>query len=489
VLIFNSLNNLVERDFKGIEMASRRDFPIWTVLLLILFFLFGSWVRSTKAMTIEEEKKLGKKIMLEMDKSVDQVKDLPLQAFLDKMGRSLVAQVGPTPFEFKFYLVKALDPNAFAIPGGYIFITTGLIVLADNEQEVAGVLGHEIGHVTSRHVAQMIERSKRLTIASLAAMIAGMLLGSGGQGSQAAAAMAMATAESMALKYTRENEVEADHKGLQYMTQAGYDPSGLINFLNKISKMSMGSAKIPAYLLDHPVTEDRISLLENLLQMAPKPPGPFKTNGNFRKIQARAFVEEREASVATVHFQSLVDANPQEVDGYYGLGLAYQKMGRLDKSMEVLQKAHSLAPQDPDIVRELGIVDFLSGKLDQAIGNLEAICSIPGPGADQNEDVLGLYYLGRGYQEKGDFAKALPLFLEVRKEMPEFTDVYLNLGSVYGRMGQKGLSHLYYAKHFKLKGEKNNALLHFRKASELLERGSPEREEAQREVKELTQNK
>jgi predicted Zn-dependent protease len=489
VVIFNRLNNPVEKNFKGIEMAPRRDLPIWTVLLLILFFLFGSWLRSARAMTVEEEKKLGKKIILEVEKNAAFVRDLTLQSYLDRIGQSLVAQVGPTPFEFKFFLIKEADPNAFAIPGGYIFITTGLIVMADNEQEVAGVLGHEIAHVTSRHVAQMIERSKRLNIATLAAMIAGMLLGGGGQGSQAAAAMAMATAETMTLKYTRENEVEADHKGLQYMTQAGYDPNGLITFLNKINKMGMGSAKIPAYLLDHPVTEERISLLENLRQMAPKPLGPFKTNGNFRKIQAKVFVEERESNVAISYFQSLVDANPQDMVGYYGLGLAYQKMGRLDKSIEVLQKAHSLAPKDSDILRELGIVDFLSGKLDLAIENLEAMRANPRTGMDQSDDLLDLYYLGRAYQEKGDFAKALPLFLEVRKEMPEFIDVYLNLGSVYGRMGQKGLSHLYYGKYFKLKGDKNNALLHFRTASEWLEKGSPEREEAWREIKESTPNK
>jgi predicted Zn-dependent protease len=471
-------------------MVSRRNFPIWTVLLLILFFLLGSSLRVARAMTVEEEKKLGKTIMLEMDKNVEQVKDLALQAFLDKMGRSLVAQVGYTPFEFKFYLIKALDPNAFAIPGGYIFVTTGLLVLAENEHEVAGVLSHEISHVTARHVAQMIERSKRLNIATLAAMIAGMLLGGGGQGSQAAAAMAMASAEALALKYTRENEVDADQNSLQYMIKAGYDPHGIITFLNRMNKISLASApKIPSYLSTHPATENRISLLENLLQIAPKPLGPFEANGNFRKIQVKAFVEEREAHVATIHFQSLVDANPKDMVGYYGLGLAYQKMGRLDKSIEVLQKAHSLAPKDSDILRELGIADFLSGKLDLAIENLEAMRPIPLTGADRSEDLMGLYYLGRGYQEKGDFAKALPLFLEVRKEMPEFIDVYHNLGLVYGRMDQKGLSHLYFGKHFKLRGEKNNALLHLRKASDFLEKGSAEREEAQREIKELTGKK
>ena len=89
-------------------------------------------------MTTEEEKKLGKKILLEIRKEVEFVRDLNIQAFIEKMGHSIVGQVGPTPFEFKFYVINALDPNAFAIPGGYIFVTTGLIALAENEQEIAG---------------------------------------------------------------------------------------------------------------------------------------------------------------------------------------------------------------------------------------------------------------------------------------------------------------------------------------------------------------
>jgi predicted Zn-dependent protease len=469
-------------------MGPRKTFSSCVISFLVFFFLFGSFIRGGWALTTDEEKKLGKKILLEMEGKVEIIRDLTLQAFVEQVGYSLVDQVGPTPFEFKFYVVDGQDPNAFAIPGGYIFVTTGLLVLAENEQEIAAVLSHEISHVTARHISQLIEKSKRLNIASMVAILAAMLAGGGGAGSQAAATMAMATAEALALKYTREMEVDADQNSLHHLIKAGYDPNGMITFLNKMLRMSLALApKIPAYLSTHPAIENRISLLENLLQMGPKPTGPFRTIGNFGRIHTKAFTEGREPHVAITHFQSLIDANPNHLEGYYGLGLAYRKMGRLDKSMEVLQHAHSLAPKDLDISRELGIVYFLSGRVDQAIENLEAIRSTPGAG--QNNDLLTLYYLGRGYQEKGDFGNALPLFLKVQKEMPEFVDVYYNLGSVYGRMGQKGLSHLYFGKHFKLRGEKNNALLHLRTAFEWLERGSREREEAQREIKELTSAK
>ncbi|MGZ3534392.1 MAG: M48 family metalloprotease [Thermodesulfobacteriota bacterium] len=463
----------------------QKKIPFYVIPFLLFFSLFGSFIRGAAALTTEEEKKLGKKVVLEIRKEADFVRDLNVQAFVERVGYSLVDQLATTPFEFKFYVIRDLDPNAFAIPGGYIFITTGLIVLAENEQEVAGVLAHEISHVTQRHISQMIEKSKRLNIASLVAMIAAMAAGRGGAGSQAGAAMASAMAGALTLKYSREIETDADQNGLHLLIKAGYDPIGMINVFNRLQKFSLAMApKIPAYLFSHPAIEERISLIENILQMGPKPAGPFKTFENFNKIHTMAFVEEREAQTSVTYFQSLVDANPRHWEGYYGLGLAYRKMGRLDKSTEVLQQAHSLASKDPDVSRELGIVYFLSGKLDQSIENLEAIRSTASE--SKNIDLMTLYYLGRGYQEKGDFAKALPLLLKVQKEEPEFMDVYRDIASVYGRTGQKGLSHFYFGKYFKLKWENNNALLHFRTALDWLERGNAEREEAQWEIKELT---
>jgi len=469
-------------------MALRKTSPIRIVPVLVFSLLFGIFIRGAYGLTTEEERKLGKKVLIELRKNVNFTGDLNLQTFIEKIGYSLVNQVGPSPFEFKFYVINGLDPNAFAIPGGYIFATTGLIVLAENEQEVAGVLSHEIAHVTHRHVAQLIERSKRLNIASMVAILAAMLAGRGGSGSQAGATMAMATAEAIALKYTREMETDADQNSLNYLIKAGYDPNGMITFFNRIHKLSLAMApNIPPYLSTHPGIEDRISLLENLLQMGPKPTGPFKIFENFSKIRTVAFVEEREPHVAITHFQSLIDANPNYWEGYYGLGLAYRKMGRFDKSMEALLKAQSFAPKDPDISGELGIVYFLSGKVNQAIENLEAVRSTLKEG--QIDNLMAFYYLGRAYQVKGDFAKALPILLKIQREKPEFTDVYYHLGSVYGRTGERGLSHFFFGKYFKFKGEGKNALLHFRTAIEWLERGSPEREEAQREIKEMTSPK
>ena len=164
-------------------MSLRRANCLWILLSLIGLLLFGSLGTRADALTMEEERKIGKQVFVEIEKGGGIAEDLTLQDFVDRVGRSLLAYVGSTPFDFRFYVVKDQNANAFAVPGGYVFITTGLLVLAENENEVAGVISHEIAHVTSRHIADLIDRSKRMSLVTLAAMLAGALVG--GPASQA----------------------------------------------------------------------------------------------------------------------------------------------------------------------------------------------------------------------------------------------------------------------------------------------------------------
>jgi predicted Zn-dependent protease len=266
------------------------------------------------------------------------------------------------------------------------------------------------------------------------------------------------------------------------MTKTGYDPQALVSFMKKIERYSFANApNIPSYLLSHPITETRVTLLENILTIEPKPAHFFYGVGNYKRIQMRAFIEESDPSSAVSHFESILKANPDNFEALIGLGLAFQKAGRSDKSAEVLETVSIVYPRDPDLQRELGVVYFFAGKLDQAIQTLEPL--------SQDNDLKSLYFLGRAYQEKGDTDRALGFFLRVRREMGDFADVYFNLGSVYGRMGQKGLSHFAFGKCFELRGERNTALLHYRTALDLLEKGTPEREETQKMLRELAQTK
>jgi len=153
-------------------------------------------------------------------------------------------------------------------------------------------------------------KMKTLNILSLAAIIAGAIAGGGGTTSQAVATTAMAASETLALKYTREMEQEADQNGLHTLVRAGYDPNGLLTFLSRLSKISGSMPKIPTHLATHPDTENRIAFLQNILQIEPRPEVSLKPTADFKRIQMRAFVEEREPHVAVSHFESVINANP-----------------------------------------------------------------------------------------------------------------------------------------------------------------------------------
>ncbi len=469
-------------------MAFRKTFRVLILIGVSLLILTGVFARAAGALTADEERRLGKKVLLDIERHSEIVDDLILQKFVERVGRSLVPYASSSPFDFHFFVIKEQSPNAFAVPGGYVFVTTGLLVLAEEENEVAGVLSHEIAHVTSRHISEMIERSKRINMASMAAILLGAILGGGGQASQAIAATASAAAQALTLKYTRENETEADHNGLHTLAKSGYDPRGFVTFMNRMYKYSLASApKIPTYLNTHPAIDERLVLMENLIQMEAKTAATPIRSGNYKWIQARAFVAEKEPHVAVNYYESIVKSNGEDIVSLVALALAYNKMGRFDKSMEALQRASSLAPQDIEMSRAMGVAYFFSGKLNLAIETLESLSSSERKEMSRNDDLVTLYYLGRAYQEKGEFEKALPALLKVQREVPAFTEVYLHLGSVYGRTGEKGLSHLYFGKHFKFRGDGKNALLHFRTALQWLDRGSSEAAEAQREIKELTE--
>lgn len=465
-------------------MNNLNIFRISSICFLFLFSLLI--INSTVAMTTEEERKTGEKIFFELRREVEFVDDLDIQTFINRLGSSLVLHAGHSPFEFRFFVIRSLEPNAFAIPGGYIFLTTGILSLSESEHEVASVVAHEIAHIMGRHIAQLIEKSKGLNIMSLAGIIASILIGGGGKVSEAGATMSMALSEAYRLKYTREMETDADQNSLRYMINAGYDPIGLLGFLKKIYRINLTQTnQIPAYLSTHPAIEQRISLVENLIQVSPKVKGTFKAHTDFNQIKIKAFVEEREPNTLINHFNSLIEKEKNNLDGYYGLGLSYRKIGRLDKSIEVFRSALEIDSEAPHILREIGISYFLSGRLNESIEKLKL--SLISENKRRNEENLStLYYLGRCYLDMGDFTEALKNFLKIKRELPEHSDLLFSLGSTYGRLKEKGLSHFYFAKHFKVKGDKKSSLLHFKKAIEFLEKGSPEREEAQKEIRVLS---
>ena len=224
--------------------------------------LFGSF-------GVKDEKELGRKFDVLVRSRMPLVEDPEIKGYIQSIVDRLSKTFPPQPFPFTANVLLHNSMNAFAVPGGSVFVHTGLIMQLDHESELAGVLGHELAHVTQRHIATRMERAQAVTIGSLVGALAAALLG-GGQGSGAIFAGSVAAGQAAMLNYSRMDETEADQIGLQYLTSAGYRPQGLQGAFEKIRRKQWASGiDIPEYLSTHPDVGGRINEIHARIQGLP----------------------------------------------------------------------------------------------------------------------------------------------------------------------------------------------------------------------------
>ncbi len=217
-------------------------------------------------LTVEQEITLGLQSAPEMIQQMGgEARDVKANAYIDKVGNNIVAktEAGKSPFKFEFYLLAdSKTVNAFALPGGQIFITAGLYKLLKSEDQLAGVLGHEIGHVINRHASEQMAKQELTQQLVQATQVA-----SGGydQGMISQYVGQMAT-----LKYGRNDELEADKYGVKYLFQCGYKPEAMIEVMEILNDVS-GNNRSPEFLSSHPNPENRIQKIKEYIQQ-------YKTN-------------------------------------------------------------------------------------------------------------------------------------------------------------------------------------------------------------------
>ncbi len=216
-------------------------------------------------MTPQDELRIGReqhpRVLAEFG---GEAKEPRARAYVQEIGEKVKAVSELADQRFTFTLLDSDLVNAFALPGGYVYVTRGLLALADDEAELAGVLGHEIGHITARHTAQRYDRAMLGQLGALAATIAGGLL-AGEAGAQLGQALGGTLAVAYVQGFSREQEFEADRLGVRYLARAGYDPSAMASFLDALEAESRLKARIegqrdeiPDWLRSHPRTKERI---------------------------------------------------------------------------------------------------------------------------------------------------------------------------------------------------------------------------------------
>ncbi len=210
--------------------------------------------------SIEKEIALGKEMAQEVEREAKLVDDPVITEYVNRLGQNIVRNSdAKVPFTIK--VIDSEDVNAFALPGGFMFVNTGLILKADNEAELAGVMAHEIAHVAARHGTKQATRGQIINYASIPLIFMG---GWAGYAISQAASIAVPLGF---LEFSRGMEAQADHLGLEYMYKAGYDPTAFVDFFEKIQTLEKKKPTSVAKVFStHPMTHDRIKAAQAEIQ-------------------------------------------------------------------------------------------------------------------------------------------------------------------------------------------------------------------------------
>lgn len=436
------------------------------VFLAFLFFLAG-FPGVSSGITISEEMEISREFMKMLRTHYDIISDPAVVSYLNAVGERILAVIPDKPFQYEFFVIDENTYNAFAIPGGKIFIYRGLFEAMETEDELAGILAHEISHVTSRHISKRIERSPKIGLVTLAGIAAGIFLGMSGAGAAGNALTigSMAASQTASLAFSREDEMQADQISLGYLREAGYNGRGLLNILKKIrAREWYGTDQIPTYLRTHPAVEERIAYIDTQLETTgnkPEKSGTRPGNKDFRLARTRLMAKYGDAGRALRQFESDMESAPSDPALHYGLGIVYARMHEYDKALSHLRIALKQNAFDPYLLKDMGVVYFLSGKYEEAIKALGSAISILPENAD------ALMYLGRAQLELSRFTEAEKTFLQVIRADADKNKAYYYLGETKGKQKELDLAHYYLGIYYHKIENLNTAQFHLKKAHEL----------------------
>ncbi|MBW1987958.1 MAG: M48 family metalloprotease [Deltaproteobacteria bacterium] len=432
--------------------------PFFRIVALLAAFLFFL-PQSSFALTTAEEKELGREFMQEVRRRYELIQDPVILEYVNRVGQRVLEAAGPQPFDYRFYVVRENMYNAFAGPGGHVFIHSGLLAAMESEEELAGILAHEVAHVTCRHISEKISRGNKIQMAALAGMVASLFLG-GGAATNALAAGSIAAGVQASLAYSRRDEMQADEVGLMYLAQAGYSPRGLQDILEKIRRKNwFGTDQVPGYLSTHPAAEDRSAYIETWIATHPdEPKAPVPGNDvAFHKVKGRLIALYGSPRSARQFLARRVEADGKDAAARYALGVFLMREGHREQALDHLKAAARLRPFDPDILSELGRAYLETGKPKDAVAALSGVREAP-------ENAQVLFYLGRAYLAAGNPAKAESVLKKTLEADPDHLEALNYLGQAEGKLKRLAEAHFHLGVYHYRKGDIPNARFHLERA-------------------------
>ena len=312
------------------------------------------------------ERRIGESIVRDIRfREPSYLEDPEVADYLAGLGERLAQATPGTRHDFEFFVLRDHTLNAFALPGGFVGVHTGLISAAETESELASVLAHEIAHVTQRHIARMLGQQEQMQLPVLAALAAAILLGRSRPDLAAGAATAaQAGAVSAQLAYTRDFEREADRVGLQALADAGFDPRAMASFFEKMqrSQRVADDGTLPGYLRTHPVSTERIADAQN--RVAALPYRQHLDSAEFHLVRAKLRAEAGDPLEAVSHFKHAVRDGryANEAAGRYGLVNALLRARRPQEAAAEMTRLRGTGASGP-------MIETLEGRVRQALGD------------------------------------------------------------------------------------------------------------------------
>ena len=313
---------------------------------------------------------IGYTMMLQMRSQGQLLQDPAVDEYLNWIGKRLASQSEKGAAHFHYLCVNTPVVNAFAAPGDFVFINSGLILFTHSESELAAVMAHETAHETQNHIARKVLNAQHANMESLAAMLATILLGAAGGSGQAieggiVASQGLAAQEQ--IDYSRSVEEEADRVGIEYLAAAGFDPQAMPDVFDHMMRMQgLQDAWVPAVLIDHPITVNRIA--QARARAAQFPPAPNTSSPDYYLIKARVRVLSAPADEDVErYFAKKIAHGDHSVGTMYGDALALMHDHQSPRAVKILAK---LVRQHPDLhllYSALGHAQAQAGEMPEAL--------------------------------------------------------------------------------------------------------------------------
>lgn len=438
---------------------------------------------SVYAFSVGDEKKIGEQLYTMVRKEFKLIDEPDIIQYINELGSSTLEVTGPQYFDYHFFVINNKELNAFAAPSGLIFFHSGLIETLENEGELVGVIAHEIGHVVSRHLANRIKKTSRISAATMLGVLVGIAIG-GGPLSEAIVAGSAAAGQSAALSFSRLDEEEADRLAFKWMQEQNRDPSVMISMLRKIHNVNRyRQGSIPPYLLTHPRPDIRMGYIQDLTLFTEKKQYVEFDDFPFQRFKRRIISMTGEPMQLISYYRSIVpemDQDSQEAAmAHYILSQAYLAAADYLKAEEELLKTITIYPDRSILKTDLGVIYLKSGNYKRAISMLQEAREAGSDNAYTD------FNLAMAFEKAGKAREAALLYEKLLLLIPDYSKLYYRLANVKASLGEQGTGFYYYGYYYLYEGSLDKAQYHFSKAVTLLPTENHLRSDAEKMLKKI----